>query len=45
MNLLEVHELGGDFGDLGVTGTSEVGVTEEGSQLVGLVLNVQVRER
>ena len=38
MNLLEVHEVGGDLGDLGVTAPSEVGVTKESSQGVRLVL-------
>jgi len=45
VNLLEVNEFGGDLGDLGVTGTSEVGVAEESSQLVGLKLNEHIRER
>lgn len=45
MNLLEVNELGGDLWNLGITATGEVGVTEESSQLVGLRLNNDVRER
>jgi len=45
VNLLEVNELGGDLGDLGVAAASEVGVTKEISQLVGLMLNYRVRER
>ena len=44
-NLLKVRELGGDLGDLGVTATGKVRVTEERSQLVGLVLSEYVRER
>jgi len=44
MNLLEVNKLGGDLRDLSVTATSEVGVAEESSQLVGLKLNDHVRE-
>lgn len=45
VNLLEVNELGGDLGDLGVTTAGEVGIAEERSQFVGLVLNGHVRER
>jgi len=44
VNLLEVNELGGDLGDLGVTATGEVGIAEESSQFVGLMLNEHVRE-
>lgn len=43
MNLLEVHEVGGDPGDLGVTAPSEVGITKESSQGVRLMLNRHVR--
>ena len=43
-NLLKVRELGGDLGDLGVTATGKVRVTEERSQLVGLILNGYIRE-
>jgi len=43
-NLLKVRELGGDLGDLGVTATGKVRVTEERSQLVGLILNDYIRE-
>ena len=44
MNLFEVDELGGDLGNLTVTATGEVGVTEERSQLVGLNLDSYIRE-
>ena len=44
VNLLEVSELGVDMGDLGVATASEVGIAEEGSQLVGLFLNEHVRK-
>jgi hypothetical protein len=44
VDLLEVNELGGDLGDLAVAATGEVGITEESSQLVGLILNEHVRE-
>ena len=45
VNLLEVNKLGGDLGDLGVTATGEVGIAEERSQFMGLVLNDHVREK
>ena len=45
VNLLEVNELGGDLRDLGVAAAGEVGIAEERSQLVGLMLNEHVSER
>jgi len=44
VNLLEVNELGGDLGDLGVTTAGEVGIAEERPQFVGLVLNGNIRK-
>ena len=43
MNLLKICELGRDPGDLSVVATSEVDITEESSQLVGLLLKDYIR--
>jgi len=43
VDLLEVNELSGDLWDLGVTAAGEVGIAEERSQLVGLILNEHIR--
>ena len=42
VNLLEVNKVRGDVGDFGVTAPSEVGITKETSQRVGLILKGRV---